>query len=527
MSQTTRYTTDRQRGSLRDVVAHYGRARITGWQGLVLVVILAAGLRLYDLGGRSFHGDEMLSVTMASSKTMSELQSATKPAWHPPLHYGISRLLYLAGAHTESQWRMAGVLFGVLLAGATFLIPLVWGSPRLSLPAGLLAATSPMAVLFSQTSRWHPIVAGILAVACLSLAVAVKRDAMWAWLVAGVAFALAFYTVFLAGVVAIVLMLLALHQVLKAGKPLTGWLSAAVLCLAAVAPLARPAIFWSRPGQIFWEPVRSVFPLFGKLGLLLQNLAVGPTVLPWNWAVMVPAALLLAYIGWRFIASSETQVRSIRGAAIAFFVLCLPVIVVAPVAAFSRYWLILLVPLHIGIAGGLLSITSRRLQVVCTAALAALVAYALFNLYTHRQYQYRELIDDWRGMAARTRSIAQPGDEVWSVMAPFVHYYGSGSLDVFAWYYDKTAVARRIEQTGANRVFLQYSFLSGWEVVNFTRIGEIVGEELTGLGFKRQWWGQYGRDPDVVMKRKYLRGRSFPEYRHVVELWVRPAPRHE
>ncbi len=512
---------------MRDVVAHYGRVRITGWQGLVLVVMLAAGLRLYDLGGRSFHGDEMLSVTIASSKTMSELQSVTKPAWHPPLHYGIPRLLYLAGAHTESQWRMAGVLFGVLLAAATFLIPLVWGSPRLSLPAGLLAATSPMAVLFSQTSRWHPLVAGILAVACLSLVVAVKRDAMWGWLVAGVAFALAFCTVFLAGVVAIVLMLLALHHTLKAGKPLTGWLSAALLCLAAIAPLVRPAIFWSRPGQIFWEPVRSVFPVIGKLGLLVQNLTVGPTVLPWNWPVMLPAALLLAYIGWRFAASSETQVRSIRGAAIAFFVLCLPVIVVAPVAAFSRYWLILLVPLHIGIAAGLLSITSRRLQVVCAVAMTVLVAYGLFNLYAHRQYQYRELTDDWRGIAAMTRELAQPGDQVWSVMTPFVYYYGSGSLEVFAWYYDKTAVAGRIEQTRADRVFLQYSPLSGWEVVNFARIGEIVGEELAGLGFRREWRGHYGRDPDVAMKRKYLRGRTFPQYRHVVELWTRPAPRHK
>ncbi len=526
MSQCTEHTTDNHRGSLREVVAHCGPLRISGWHGLVLVVVLAAGLRLYGLGDRCFHGDEMLSVTIAGSKTMAELQRVTRPAWHPPLHYGVPRLLYLAGAHTEAQWRIAGVLFGVILAAATFLIPLLWGAVRLSLPAGLLAATSPMAVLFSQSSRWHPLVAGILALGCLSLVIAVKRDLIWAWLLAAVAFALAFYTVFLAGVVATVLMLLALYHTLRAGKPLTGWLSAAVLCLAAIVPLVRPAIFWSRPGQILWEPVRSIFPVLGRSGLLLQNLLVGPTVLPWNWAVMVPATILLAYLAWRFFASSEAQVCSLKGPAFAFFLLCLPVIVVAPVAASSRYWLILLVPLHIGIAGGLLSISSRRLQLLGTAAITALVAYGLFNLYTHRQYQYRELIDDWRGLATMTRSLTQPGDEVWSVMSPFIYYYGSASLDVFEWYYDPAAVARHVEHTNPSRIFLQYSPLSGWEVVNFARIGEIVGEELAALGFTRQWCGYYGRDPDVAMKRKYLRGRTFPEYRHVVELWARPAHRH-
>jgi len=501
-------------------VSQYGRLRISGWQGLALVLVLATALRLCELGARSFHGDEMLSVTIGSSKTMAEAQKLTKPSWHPPLHYAIPRLLYLAGARTEFQWRIAGALFGVVLAGVTFLIPLLWGSPRLSVPAGVLAAASPMGVLFSQTNRWHPVVAGLLAVGCLGLVIGLKRGRMWGWPLSAACFVLAFQTVYLGGVVAALLMLMALYGAYRERKALTGWLTAAVLSLALVVPWLRPAIHWSKPGEIFWEPVRGVLPGIGKAALLLQNLTVGPTILPWNWPIVIPAVLLLGYVAWCFIRSSDPQIARIRMPAVAFFLLCLPVMFLAPVTSSPRYWLILLVPVHIGIAGGLLSIPLRPVRIVSVAAMAALVLYGLTNLYTHRQYQYMELTDDWWGLARMVRLQAQPGDEVWSVMTPFSYYYGLDALNVFDWYYDRSQVQKRIEQTRPARVFLQYSPLSGWEVVSFSHIGELMGEELAKLGFERDWRAYYGRDPDAAAKRKYVRGRVFPQYRHVLELWV-------
>jgi predicted membrane-bound mannosyltransferase len=164
---------------LQETVAQCGPLRLTGWQGLVLVVLLAAALRVHALGTRCFHGDELLSISMASSSRMAEIQRATAPAWHPPLHYAVPRLLYLAGASTEAQWRIAGVLFGVLTAAVSFLIPWAWGAGRIGFVAGLLTATSPMAVLFSQSVRWHPLVGGMLALGALGLVLAVHRERFW------------------------------------------------------------------------------------------------------------------------------------------------------------------------------------------------------------------------------------------------------------------------------------------------------------------------------------------------------------
>lgn len=509
-----------QEGRLHETVAQCGPMRLSAWQGLLLVVLVATALRIFGLGDRCFHGDELLSVSIASSTSMAELQRVTEPAWHPPLHYAVPRLLYLAGAQTEAQWRSAGVLFGVLMVAVTFLIPLLWGATNLSLPAGLLAATSPMAVLFSQTARWHPLVGGMLALGALGLVLAVRRNRFWAWLLAGLCFALAFHTVYLAGIPAMLLLLLALYELLRQQRPLTGVLTASLLWLLLVGPWLQPLASWLQPGAIHWEPLRSILGSVGRLLLMLQNLMVGPTVLPWNWAVMVPAVLLVGCLGWRFFITGQPQLRSLRWPVLMVVLGCLLVPMLAPITASSRYWMVLLVPIHIGIAGGLVSIASLRLRQICAVGLALLFGYGLFNLYTHRQYQYRELTDDWRALAEMTRANVQPGDQVWSIMTPFLYYYGPEALNVYQWYYHPEAVAEHVRSTRPGRVFLQYSPLSEWEVISFSRMAQAISKELSQQGFIRKSRAYYGRDPDAAAKRYYMRGRDFPEYRHALELWV-------
>ncbi len=523
MSPRTEDSTERPELDLGEVVARCGRFRLSGRHGLLLVVVISAALRFYGLGTRSFHGDEILTVEMGSSPQMWALQKQARPAWHPPLHYAIPKLSYLAGAETEFEWRIVGAVFGVLTAVAAFLIPAVWGASRLSLPVGLLVAISPMGVLFSQSNRWHPLVGGILAFGCVGLIAAVRRRALWGWVVALVCFVLACYTVFMAGAVVFVLMLLALWGVRRSAIQWKQWLVAALVCTLGVAPIVGSALAWSFPkiGAPAGMDGASIAGALAKVAVLVQNLTVGPTVLPWNWAVMIPATVLLVWLGWRFLVSSDADVASIRPVTVAFFFLCLLVTLVAPAISSSRYWLVLLVPVSIALGGGLVSISSRKWRAVGALGLAALAAYGLGNLYTGRQYQYLELVDDWRGLAELTRQMARPGDEVWTVMGPFQYYYGPESICVREWRDDREKARARIEATGAKRVFVQYSPMSGWHGINFTSRGKDAGAELGKLGFEMQWQEHYHRDPDVGMKRKLLRGREFSEYRHVLELWER------
>ena len=119
--------------------------------GLAVTVILALALRLFALS-TGVYGDELLSIQLVSEYPLSALPEVTIPAWHPPLHYAVPKLLWLAGARTEAEWRLPGVIAGVILVIAIYLLPLIGGAPRM-MPAGDAAVSR--SARFSQTDRWH------------------------------------------------------------------------------------------------------------------------------------------------------------------------------------------------------------------------------------------------------------------------------------------------------------------------------------------------------------------------------------
>jgi len=496
--------------------------RFSGWHGLLVVIVAATLLRLCCLGSRSFYGDEVFSMQIAGQKTIPELvQYAETAERHPPLPHIISRCMYLAGADSEFEWRLFGACCGVVLAGVVFLAPLACCSPRVGLLAGLLAATSPMGILFSQTNRWYPLAAALLAVAILGMVVGERRGSLAGWGMAAVALALAFYTVYLAAAVAFILMLMALVYLLRARRRLTGWMLAAVITVLAISPWVKFLLPMLSAGKIQLDPVRTSVPGLGKAALLLQNLSIGPTVLPWNWAVTVPGVVLFVALTYSFLRSDVAEVRRFKAFVVGLLVLSLPVMLMVRAASGPRYWLILLLPWQILVAGGLLSLRSRVSRMTAGIVLAVVVGYGLFNLYTVRQYQYLELADDWRGLARAAKETQRPGDEVWTLASPFAYYYGPEALYILDWGWQDGALTRRLARQAPRRVLLQYSPLSGWEGTPFIRIGEEMGRELAAAGFKRSDIRRYARDPDFEKKRKYIRGRDFPEYRHVVEFWVR------
>lgn len=495
--------------------------QFAAWHGLMAVVAVALILRLWGLGNRSFFGDEVYSLQIAEQKTAAQLlHHAQKLERHPPLPHLISRVIYLAGAHGEFQWRLFGAFCGVAITALAFLVPLYFGAPQLSLPAGMLAATAPMGVLFSQVNRWYPLAGALLGLAILCTVIGARRGSLGAWIGAGLALALAFYTVYLAAAVGAVILLMALVHLLRRRAELRGWMWAVavtVLCTAPWLPYFLPML---HEGKIQLDPTQTTLSGLGKAVLLLQNLAVGPTVLPWSWAVNLSAAALYLVLLMALVRSEHVEVRRTSAAAGWFMVLCFPIMLVASASSAPRYWLVLLVPWTMLVAGGLVSLRSAVGRGLAVAALAALIGYGLVNLYTVRQYQYLELADDWPDLAAHIRVLEQPGDEVWTLASPFVYYYGDAAEYVMDWGWDPDGLRQHLTARHPHRIILQYSPLSGWEGTPFERVARTIGGQLEDAGYRRQWQKQWGRDPQVEMKRRYLRGRTFPEYRHAAELWV-------
>ncbi len=124
------------------------------WWLFGLVMLLAAGLRLWRLDYRSIWYDESFSLTLAS-RDLATLLSGTANDYHPPLYYillgGWTRLL---GDNVYSG-RLLSALAGVGFVAVVYgLAKELFGS-RTALLAALFAAVAPFQILYAQEVRHY------------------------------------------------------------------------------------------------------------------------------------------------------------------------------------------------------------------------------------------------------------------------------------------------------------------------------------------------------------------------------------
>ena len=149
---------------------------------LAVFVLLAFGLRMYDLGRREFWFDEALTANVSSlgwEGIVSHLRSA--PFEHPPLYF---LTLYpwqkLAGS-SEFAFRFVSVLWGVLFVPLFYVLLRRWTGRPLALLAVFLAVLSPFLVAYSQEARMYSLLPCLAALALLVFVVALQREGQRAW----------------------------------------------------------------------------------------------------------------------------------------------------------------------------------------------------------------------------------------------------------------------------------------------------------------------------------------------------------
>jgi dolichyl-phosphate-mannose-protein mannosyltransferase len=117
----------------------------------VAVIVLAFGLRFYDLSYPEFKWmDEARHVPAATNYSQNG-QFETDNWEHPPLRHLMLYGFLQSFGDNPYGWRMRNVLFGSLAAGLTFLFALqVSGSRRAGLLAGVLLAIDPLHIMLSR-----------------------------------------------------------------------------------------------------------------------------------------------------------------------------------------------------------------------------------------------------------------------------------------------------------------------------------------------------------------------------------------
>jgi hypothetical protein len=124
------------------------------WAGpLVLLMALAAALRLVAIGAQSFWSDEAITALLVRRDFGSLLSGVADTESTPPLYYVAAWLWARAAGADEAGLRSLSAVLGVLAVPTAYGAARALVSSRAAWIAGLLVAVNPVLVWYSQEAR--------------------------------------------------------------------------------------------------------------------------------------------------------------------------------------------------------------------------------------------------------------------------------------------------------------------------------------------------------------------------------------
>ncbi len=143
---------------------------------LLLIVLLALGLRLYRLDAQSLWYDEGFSVYLARMD-LAEITARTAADIQPPLYYYLLHAWIGLLGSGENALRSLSALFGVLTVPLAYGVAwLLFRSRLASLLAALLVAVSPLHIWYSQEVRMYTLLTFLCLLSSYFLLLLAKRS---------------------------------------------------------------------------------------------------------------------------------------------------------------------------------------------------------------------------------------------------------------------------------------------------------------------------------------------------------------
>ena len=381
-----------------------------GW--VMLIVLLAFGLRVYRLGAQAIWWDESLSLYRATRDLSTILantiliQNVVTHDLQPPLYFFLLHFFVRTAGVSEFALRFLSVMANVATVPLLFALARRWLSSSAAILAAFLGALSPFYVWYAQEARPYALVLfwTLLAIYALARAFAGRngQPIAFAWLAVYVCAAIAsLYTNYYA------IFFIPFHVVLIA---LAVWRTERVraFIFLPVLPLAS---------AVFLVPL--------VIAGATENAAGGPGYVPFDVILRdllnsfsVGITIDLAQIFWidlALLALCLIGLYAFRRAAVFLLAfLAIPLLglaaalLVRPLYQHSRYFIALSPAFYLGVAAGIAAL-AQRWKLMGVPALGVFLIGAglsLNNLYFDPSYGK----DDHRAWAEALRERARPGD---------------------------------------------------------------------------------------------------------------------
>ncbi len=299
----------RQAGVVTSVDQCYNRRVFTRTRiALLLIVLLAFGLRVYRLDWQSIWYDEGLSIYLAQQSPEQTIALSAMTD-HPPLHALLLGLWMRIAGESDFVVRFLSVFFGVLVVALVFALGQIFDR-RVGLMAAFLAAIAPMAIYYSQETRGYMVLTTLILIATMAfikLMTGTRRRRAWIAYIGAISTAL--YTHYFAAFAWAALLLASAVLLPAYRRPLRHWLSwgaaQAVIVLLfvpwlpnAIAQAGSNATYF--PGRVTWETV---------VGDTWRAFTVGEwgdaSIVGWAWLGLIVTGLTMAMIHRRDAADAE------------------------------------------------------------------------------------------------------------------------------------------------------------------------------------------------------------------------------
>jgi 4-amino-4-deoxy-L-arabinose transferase-like glycosyltransferase len=128
---------------------------------LLVIVLVAWGIRLYHLGWSSLWVDEGFSFSVGNGGIQSILTTLPREDRHPPLHYLLLWLTMRAFGSSEFSLRLLSAAAGLVGVPLIYRIGRSLGGRRVGLLAALALAASPFDLWYSQEARMYALLAAL------------------------------------------------------------------------------------------------------------------------------------------------------------------------------------------------------------------------------------------------------------------------------------------------------------------------------------------------------------------------------
>jgi mannosyltransferase len=259
--------------------------RQKGDRVVVALVLLAAAVRLHDLGARSLWFDEAFTVVVTRLPLRESLAALITLGAYSPFYYLLLRPVVAILGQSEFAYRFLSAFFGILTVPLLYRVGCRWLGQRAGSLAALALSICPFHLLYSQDGRMYAMM-GFFSLAAMGCFERILRGGKWLPFILCSALA---YLSHYAAVFLIYVQLVCLLPSLRRQRLFRRWFAAQVVALLPLAPwiiLYLCANWETRALGIGWIPRPDGLALLRTL----WNFSSGDTD-TWTVGVVALAAL--------------------------------------------------------------------------------------------------------------------------------------------------------------------------------------------------------------------------------------------